>query len=64
MKIISQTGSGYFDSLTGLIFFLLIGRWVQNRTHQFLSFERDFQILFPSIHNPTAGGAGRTGFIH
>lgn len=46
-EIISQTGSGYFDSLTGLIFFLLIGRWVQNRTHQFLSFERDFKSYFP-----------------
>lgn len=46
-EIISQTGSGYFDSLTGLIFFLLIGRWVQNRTYQFLSFERDFKSYFP-----------------
>jgi len=46
-EIISQTGSGYFDSLTGLIFFLLIGRWVQNRTFEFLSFERDFRSYFP-----------------
>ena len=46
-EIISQTGSGYFDSLTGLIFFLLIGRWVQSRTFEFLSFERDFKSYFP-----------------
>ena len=46
-EIISQTGSGYFDSLTGLIFFLLIGRWVQSRTFEFLSFERDFRSYFP-----------------
>lgn len=46
-EIISQTGSGYFDSLTGLIFFLLMGRWVQNRTYQYLSFERDFRSYFP-----------------
>ncbi len=46
-EIISGTGTGYFDSLTGLIFFLLIGRWVQNRTFQFLSFERDFKSYFP-----------------
>lgn len=46
-EIITQTGSGYFDSLTGLIFFLLIGRWVQDRTYRFLSFERDFRSYFP-----------------
>jgi Cu+-exporting ATPase len=46
-EITTQTGSGYFDSLTGLIFFLLIGRWVQNRTFDFLSFERDFRSYFP-----------------
>lgn len=46
-EVISQTGAGYFDSLTGLIFFLLIGRWVQDRTYQFLSFERDFRSYFP-----------------
>lgn len=47
IEVITQTGSGYFDSLTGLIFFLLIGRWVQNRTFQYLSFERDFRSYFP-----------------
>lgn len=46
-EIITQTGAGYFDSLIGLIFFLLIGRWVQNRTFEFLSFERDFRSYFP-----------------
>ncbi len=25
-ELISQTGSGYFDSLTGLVFFLLLGK--------------------------------------
>ena len=46
-EIITQTGAGYFDSLIGLVFFLLIGRWVQNRTFEFLSFERDFRSYFP-----------------
>lgn len=40
-------GAGYFDSLTGLIFFLLIGKFVQQRTYSFLSFERDYKSYFP-----------------
>lgn len=46
-EIISQTGTGYIDSLTGLIFFLLIGKWYQGKTYQALSFERDYTSYFP-----------------
>ncbi len=46
-EIMSGTGSGYFDSLTGLVFFLLIGRLFQQRTYNFLSFERDYKSYFP-----------------
>lgn len=45
--IISNTGIGYLDSLTGLVFFLLIGRWYQGKTYQALSFERDYKSYFP-----------------
>jgi Cu+-exporting ATPase len=47
IEILTRTGSGYMDSLTGLIFFLLIGKWYQNRTYQALSFERDYRSYFP-----------------
>ncbi len=40
-------GSGYFDSLTGLIFFLLIGKWYQRKTYNSFSFERDYKSYFP-----------------
>lgn len=46
-EIITMTGAGYADSLTGLIFFLLIGRWYQNKTYQALSFDRDYKSFFP-----------------
>jgi len=46
-EIISQSGMGYMDSLAGLIFFLLVGKWYQSKTYQALSFERDFSSYFP-----------------
>lgn len=39
--------AGYLDSMTGIVFFMLIGRWMQSRTHQFLSFDRKFLSFFP-----------------
>jgi Cu+-exporting ATPase len=40
-------GSGFFDSLTGLVFFLLLGRFFQQKTYSYLSFERDYKSYFP-----------------
>lgn len=46
-EIITGLGEGYFDSLTGLMFFLLIGRMFQQKTYDRLSFERDYKSFFP-----------------
>jgi Cu+-exporting ATPase len=46
-EIFTRTGQGYFDSLTGLIFFLLLGKVFQQKTYSFLSFERDYKSYFP-----------------
>ena len=46
-EIITQTGSGYLDSLTGLVFFLLIGKWYQAKTYDALNFENDYTSYFP-----------------
>lgn len=46
-EIVAVVGSGYVDSLAGLIFFLLIGKWYQGKTYQALAFDRDFTSYFP-----------------
>lgn len=46
-EIITGIGYGYLDSLTGLIFFLLLGRFFQQKTYDEFSFERDFRSFFP-----------------
>ena len=50
-EIISQTGAGYLDSLAGLIFFLLLGKWFQRKSYDALSFERDYKSYFPIAVN-------------
>ncbi|MDY0781414.1 heavy metal translocating P-type ATPase [Tenacibaculum sp. IB213877] len=46
-EIIFDLGSGFLDSLTGLVFFLLLGKFFQQKTYNFLSFERDYKSYFP-----------------
>lgn len=46
-EVLTDIGPGYFDSLTGLIFFLLVGKFFQQKTYNFLSFERDYRSYFP-----------------
>ena len=46
-EVVTQRGPGYFDSFTGLVFFMLIGKWVQQRSHDALRFDRDFTSYFP-----------------
>ena len=46
-EIFTGEGIGYMDSLVGLVFFLLVGKWYQSKTYQALSFERDYKSYFP-----------------
>jgi len=46
-EITGDHGSGYLDSLTGLVFFLLVGRLFQLKTYSHLSFECDYRSFFP-----------------
>jgi Cu+-exporting ATPase len=47
IDIAMDWGTGFFDSLSGLIFFLLLGKYFQQKTYAFLSFERDYKSYFP-----------------
>jgi Cu+-exporting ATPase len=55
-EIFSGTGTGYLDSMAGIIFFMLIGRWLQDRTYQAVSFDRDFKSFFPIAVNVLKDG--------
>lgn len=54
-EIISHTGAGYLDSLAGLVFFLLIGKWFQQRTYHRIAFDRDYRSYFPIAANKVEG---------
>lgn len=47
LDIVMDWGTGFFDSLAGLLFFLLLGKFFQQRTYSYLSFERDYKSYFP-----------------
>ncbi len=49
LDVVTGAGPGYFDSLAGLIFFLLIGRWYQAYTYSALSFDRDLNDFLPLV---------------
>jgi len=48
-EVITGVGPGYFDSLAGLLFFLLIGRWYQAYTYRALRFDRALEDFLPLI---------------
>ncbi len=60
--VITGQGIGYLDSLTGLVFFLLVGKWYQGKTYQALSFERDYKSYFP-VAVTLVGADGKRGTI-
>ena len=46
-EIITQTGAGYLDSMSGIVFFMLIGRWFQDKSYDSFAFDRDYTSFFP-----------------
>ncbi len=54
-EVASQTGGGYFDSMAGIVFFMLVGRVLQDKTRQSLTFDRDYTSYFPIAVNKIEG---------
>ncbi|MEO7530797.1 MAG: heavy metal translocating P-type ATPase metal-binding domain-containing protein [Sediminibacterium sp.] len=46
-EIFTGTGAGYLDSMSGIVFFMMAGRVLQDKTYSALSFERDYTSYFP-----------------
>ncbi|MCC6769061.1 MAG: heavy metal translocating P-type ATPase metal-binding domain-containing protein [Bacteroidia bacterium] len=46
-ELASGTGPGYFDSMAGIVFFMLVGRAFQDRTFETMAFDRDYRSYFP-----------------
>lgn len=45
--LVFDLGPGFMDTLGGLVFFLLVGRWFQRRVYSRFSFDRDYKAYFP-----------------
>jgi len=57
VEILTHTGAGFADTLCGLVFFLLVGKLVQQKTYHHISFERDYRSFFPvAVHIIHADG--------
>lgn len=46
-EVMAGVGGGFFDSMSGIIFFMLLGRVLQDKTYQHLEFDRDYTSYFP-----------------
>ena len=56
-QIFTETGPGYLDSLSGAVFFMLIGRYFQDKTYAGISFDRDYKSYFPVAVSVVKEGA-------
>ncbi len=57
-------GNTYFDSMSGIVFFMLVGRWAQDRTQQSLIFDRDYRSFFPIAVNVKRSSGTEPVMIH
>lgn len=59
-EVLNGSGIGWFDTHAGLVFFLLIGKWFQQKTFDTLLFERDYTSYFPIAVTVNKSGVEQT----
>ncbi len=46
-EIVAGGGTSYLDSMSGIVFFMLIARYFQDRVYENITFDRDYKSYFP-----------------
>lgn len=62
-EILTDTGTGYLDTLCGLVFFLLLGKFFQDKSYRFLAFDRDYKSFLPLSANRIAADEQETSVL-
>jgi Cu+-exporting ATPase len=55
-QIVIKGQLGFLDSMSGIVFFMLLGRFFQNRSYHYLTFQRNFSSYLPIAVNKLSGG--------
>lgn len=51
IQIVFYDRMGYLDSMTGIVFFMLVGRFFQNKTYSYLTFQKNLSSYLPIAVN-------------
>ncbi len=63
-EVLTDYGPGYFDTLCGLLFFMLLGKIFQKRTYSALSYDRDYKSFYPiAVTKVETGGIQKNIFL-
>lgn len=55
-RIVFQHQLGYLDTMSGIVFFMLLGRFFQNKSYHYLTFQRGFSSYLPIAVNVIDNG--------
>lgn len=59
-QIVIQERMGYLDSMSGIVFFMLLGRYFQNKTYDFLTFQKNLASYLPIAVNKYENGVEKS----
>ncbi|MGI9190993.1 MAG: heavy metal translocating P-type ATPase [Chitinophagaceae bacterium] len=59
-RIVFEQQLGYMDTMAGIVFFMLLGRFFQNKSYHYLTFQRGYSSYLPIAVNVVAEGKETT----